>query len=704
MPSENIKIKVVGRCRPLTPEEIAKGSKSVVNIQGKDKIIINAAGKEQSYSLDSAFGADSKNADIYESKCDALLHRALEGYNITIMAFGATGSGKSYLMSGNEEDPGIVPLLSQKLFQNLKQRTGKEYMVTASFLEIMDEKMLDLLNPHNNPMTLRQHIIKGIFVDGLSEMVVQSAEDLAQLYDQGLHARCIGAADVKAHRERAHAIFTITVEQKEHQSSKIGVRSTITLVELAGCEISESANHTVVAGNQGILKVLSALGDSKQKGGHVPYRESLVTRLLQDSLGGNCITLMLVTVSSRDKAYQETHTALQYAQYTKTIQNHVKMNLDDTQDIISELRHEISKLRNKITSASEPNRDDVAKMEDLIKDLQLAKKQTWEEKERLSGQYEEERKINLANKGVLEWVMDSMKKGSRELQEKILLLQKERDLISEQYKAKRKDVDELKEDLQKKIMDYTKYTESKKSESETKKLVTAIHELKERLKRETEALRKIKDNLSLVQARQQQEREHARAQMTGMKGNAELRQKVELEERKRMEQEHKAMIDEEMEKSKLDVESELAEIQMREADGYKYSTKEGAELERTLAQLRADKPVIAMKLQTMQKEKEYVEAELEDVYRMHNEQLELQQLQHYQTFRRYREMFEEQKAAIDQRYRQLLEDCIQDSVFLSSRNSELATENQSLKQYIAVMKDAITKLGGKIPSAVDLNG
>ncbi|PVD34448.1 hypothetical protein C0Q70_05721 [Pomacea canaliculata] len=625
-PSENIKIKVVGRCRPLTPEEIAKGSKSVVNIQGKDKIIINAAGKEQSYSLDSAFGADSKNADIYESKCDALLHRALEGYNITIMAFGATGSGKSYLMSGNEEDPGIVPLLSQKLFQNLKQRTGKEYMVTASFLEIMDEKMLDLLNPHNNPMTLRQHIIKGIFVDGLSEMVVQSAEDLAQLYDQGLHARCIGAADVKAHRERAHAIFTITVEQKEHQSSKIGVRSTITLVELAGCEISESANHTVVAGNQGILKVLSALGDSKQKGGHVPYRESLVTRLLQDSLGGNCITLMLVTVSSRDKAYQETHTALQYAQYTKTIQNHVKMNLD------------------------------------LIKDLQLAKKQTWEEKERLSGQYEEERKINLANKGVLEWVMDSMKKGSRELQEKILLLQKERDLISEQYKAKRKDVDELKEDLQKKIMDYTKYTESgKKSESETKKLVTAIHELKERLKRETEALRKIKDNLSLVQARQQQEREHARAQMTGMKGNAELRQKVELEERKRMEQEHKAMIDEEMEKSKLDVESELAEIQMREADGYKYSTKEGAELERTLAQLRADKPVIAMKLQTMQKEKEYVEAELEDVYRMHNEQLELQQLQHYQTFRRYREMFEEQKAAIDQRYRQLLEDCIQDS-------------------------------------------
>nr|KAG5698517.1 hypothetical protein BaRGS_023220 [Batillaria attramentaria] len=400
----------------------------------------------------------------------------MDGYNVTIMAFGATGSGKSYLMAGNDQDPGIAPLVIQQLFQHMRQKSNKEFMVTASFVEV-------------------------------------------------------GAW--------AHAIFTITVEQKERQSSKVG--------------------------------------DVKQ----------LTVQIQKFWL---------------DKSYQKTNSALQYATFARSIKNHVRMNLDDTQDTVAELRQEISRLRDKIAGSTEPSRDDVAKMEDLVSDLQLAKKQTWEEKERQSARFEEERKINLANKGILEWVMDSMKKGNRELQEKILLLQKERD---------------------------------------------------------------------------------------------------QLEERKRMEQEHKAMVEEEMEQAKRDLENDMAEIQMREAEGHQYSTKEGAQLEKALAELKADKPVIAMKLQTLQQEKEHLVTELEGVYAMHKEQLELQQLQHYQTFRSYREMFEEQKAAIDQRYRHLLEDCIQDAVFLSSRNSELTAENQSLKQQIAEMKDVVTKLGGKIPSSVD---
>ncbi|KAK7485572.1 hypothetical protein BaRGS_00023147, partial [Batillaria attramentaria] len=702
-PSENVSIRVVGRCRPLTAEEVDKGGKSVVKTSGGDKLVVEAAGKEQSYSLDGAFGPDSKNAQIFHDKCDSVLQRAMDGYNVTIMAFGATGSGKSYLMAGNDQDPGIAPLVIQQLFQHMRQKSNKEFMVTASFVEILDEKMMDLLNPHNNPMAVRQHVIKGIFVDGLSEMVARTGEELGELYEQGRRARRIGSSDINAHRARAHAIFTITVEQKERQSSKVGVRSTITLAELAGCEAADSADPKVLAGTQGILNVLSALGDSKQKGGHIPYRESVVSRLLQDSLGGNAITLMLVAVSPLDKSYQKTNSALQYATFARSIKNHVRMNLDDTQDTVAELRQEISRLRDKIAGSTEPSRDDVAKMEDLVSDLQLAKKQTWEEKERQSARFEEERKINLANKGILEWVMDSMKKGNRELQEKILLLQKERDQLSLQYKEKRQVVDALKEELQHKINDYTKFTESgKKSESETKKLVGAIHELKERQKRETEALKRIKEQLRAVQDRQQKEREDAHTQMN----------KVELEERKRMEQEHKAMVEEEMEQAKRDLENDMAEIQvrlrehqfllyihMREAEGHQYSTKEGAQLEKALAELKADKPVIAMKLQTLQQEKEHLVTELEGVYAMHKEQLELQQLQHYQTFRSYREMFEEQKAAIDQRYRHLLEDCIQDAVFLSSRNSELTAENQSLKQQIAEMKDVVTKLGGKIPSS-----
>lgn len=674
----------------------------MVKVSGGDKIVVEAAGKEQTFSLDGAYGPDAKNSQIYQEKCDSFVQRALEGYNVTIMAFGATGSGKSYLMNGSEQDSGIAPTVIKQLFHHLRQRSNKEFMVTASFVEMLDEKMTDLLNPHNNPMTVRQQVIKGIFVDGLSEMVAQSAEELSQLYEQGRRARRMGATDIKAHRARAHAMFTITVEQKERQSSKVGVRSNIMLVELAGCETRDSADPKVLAGTQGVVNVLTALGDPKKKGGHVPYRESVVTRLLQDSLGGNAMTLMFVTVSPLDKAYQSTQSALHYGQFAKTVKNHARMNLDDTQDTIAELRQDISKLRDKIASAPEPNRDDVAKMEDLVSDLQLAKKQTWEEKERLSAQYEEQRKIHLANRGILEWVMDSMKKGNREMHEQILLLQKERDQLSIQYREKRHVVDGLKEELQQKIKDYTKYTESgKKSESETKRLVTAIHDLKERQKRETETLKKIKEQLRGVQERQQKERENASAQITAIKGNAEMRQKVEMEERHRLEKEHKVMVEEEMERTRLDMENEVAEIQVREAEGYQYTTKEGAQLEKTLAELKADKPVVAMKIQMLQEEKDHLARELEQVYRMHHEQLELQQLQHYQTFRSYREMFEEQKAAIDQRYRKLLEDCIQDSVFLSSRNSDLTAENQSLKQQIGELKDVVTKLGGKIPSSID---
>ncbi|KAL8593853.1 hypothetical protein ACOMHN_018065 [Nucella lapillus] len=686
MPSENVHVKVIGRCRPLTTEEVDKGGKSVVKVTG-DKIVVEAAGKEQTYSLDGAYGPDAKNGQIYQEKCDTFVQRALEGYNVTIMAFGATGSGKSYLMNGSDQDTGIAPMVIKQLFHHLRQRNNKEFMVTASFVEILDEKMTDLLNPHNNPMTVRQHVIKGIFVDGLSEMVAGTAEELSQLYEQGRRARRMGATDIKAHRARAHAVFTMTVEQKERQSSKVGVRANITVVELAGCEASDSADPKVLAGTQG---------------GHVPYRESVVTRLLQDSLGGNAMTLMLVTVSLLDKAYQSTQSTLQYGQFAKTVKNHARMNLDDTQDLIAELRQDISKLRDKIASAPEPNRDDVAKMEDLVSDLQLAKKQTWEEKERLSAQHEQQRKIHLANRGILEWVMDSMKKGNREMQENILLLQKERDQLSMQYKEKRRGVDALKDELQQKIKNYTKYTETgKQSESETKRLVTAIHDLKERQKRETESLKKIKDQLRAIQDKQQKERESASAQITAIKGNAEMRQKVEMEERQRLEKDHKIMVEEEVERTRLDVENEMAEIQVREAEGYQYTTKEGAQLEKTLAELKADKPVVAMKIQTLQEEKDHLARELEEVYRMHHEQLELEQLQHYQTFRSYREMFEEQKAAIDQRYRKLLEDCIQDAVFLSSRNSDLTEENQSLKQQVGELKDVVTKQGGKIPSSID---
>ncbi|KAH3830071.1 chromosome-associated kinesin KIF4-like [Dreissena polymorpha] len=697
---ESVAIKVIGRCRPLSSEETKKGLKPAASASG-DKIVV-LAGKEQSFGLDAAYAAQNGNNQIYKERCEALAQRALEGYNVTIIACGGAGSGKTMLMAGTEDDPGITPQFCRSVFELASKQSGKDFLISVSYLEICDEKMTDLLNPHSNPMSIRQHPTKGIFVDGLSELIVRSADEISQYFNQGARARKMGATDLRPHRPRAHAVFTIVIEQRERQSSKVGLRSVVHLVDAASMDSSHSSDPDVIAGLMGLHDVLNALGGPR-KGAAIPYRESNLTRYLQESLGGNAITTMMATVSPLDKAQQESVNTLTLSQYARAVKNKVKLNLDETNQIISELREEIGRLRDKIAAASEPNKEDVLKMEDLVRDLQIAKKQTWDEKQRASARYEEERKVNLANKGILDWVMDNMKKGNREVEDKIQTLQAEKERATVAYKDKRSSVDSLKAELQQKIAEYSKFAEKgKASESENKSRVTAIHKLKEALKQETEKLKHLKHALVEVQEKQNMEKQGAKSQMTNMKGSAELRQKVELEERHRLEEANKSLVTEELERVKLDVEAERAQIQARAANGKGYTAKEGEDLEVKVAEMVAEKSVVTLQIQCLQQEKARLARELEEIHRLHKEELELQQLQHYQTFRNYREMFEEQKAAIEQRYRHLLEDSIQDAIFLSARNNELTMENTELKHQVNEMKDVVTKLGGRLPKSVEI--
>ncbi|XP_002734593.1 uncharacterized protein LOC100366509, partial [Saccoglossus kowalevskii] len=449
--------------------------------------------------------------------------------------------------------------------------------------------------------------------------------------------------------------------------------------------------------------VIYTLGDSHTKSGHVPYRDSKLTRLLQDALGGNSYTCFFAVVSPADSCYTGSLQTLQYAQLVKNIHNTARKNVDESARVIKELREEISKIRDKLANVGpgqEANKEDVLRMQDLVHDLQVTKRQSWDEKEKLSLQYEDERKVNLANKGIIEWVMsDSAKKGNKEMQEKFLLMQKEKDQLLAEYKEKRKLVDEMKDNLQARIADYSKLAESgKASESETKTRVTAIHELKEKLKKESDSVKDVKRRLKELQEKHKREREEVRSENADLRNNSELRRKIEKEERQKQERENAAMLAEELDRMKIEIEHEKAQLQLKMAQGFNYTNQEIMQLESELIELRAERAVVTMQLQALDQEKQQLSNDVEKSYQQHKEELEIQQLQHFQTFRNYREVFEEQKAALEQRYRSLLEESIQDAVFLSTRNSELMQENQALKQEIAELKDRVSMGGGGKPS------
>lgn len=712
-------IAVAVRCRPFNENEKAQAATRVVKINGEKTIIHNpgptTGTKEHVFNFDHSYFWDTKNEQVFKDIGVPAVTNVINGINSSIIIYGQKSTGKDFTVAGGHDELGLVPRVCKEIFRLIEQfPSNTQFFVTASYAEVRHDILNDLLNPSGQDLKVSKHPQLGVFVEGLSELVCFNGEDLQELFEQGNRvSKILSNEHQNVARSRGSLLFCIDVQQKDLSNpDQPGLKSKLTIVNLADSDhmsegLDKQDSGPVEKSVNALTNIIAVIADSNSRSNHtLTFDQSKLTYILQESFGGNCQTFMIATVSPADSDFQETLATLQCASKAKIIQNSFTRNKIDNSKVIVELRAEISRLRDKLTDKNftkAPDREDVLQMEEKVRDLQVAKRQTWDEKERLSHQYEEERRINLANKGILGWVFDSMKKENKEMQEKLAVLRGEKDQLMIEYKERRKVVDEMKDELQNKITEYSKIVETGKNEEESKNKLQEIQEMKERLKQENDNLKQIKHKLKEIQEKQKLEKEEAKTQTSFLKGNTELRQRLQTEQRERFEKDNEATLTEEADRIKMESEQEKTDIQIKGAERTEYSTEKGVKLEIEIVELKAERSMMSLKIQAVENVKKRWQSDLELAYKQHKQETEVQQLQNFQTFRNYRTVFEEQKSAMEQRYRTLLEEAIQDAVFLSATNQDLMYENQHLKQDTAELKDKLCISGIRVDSPDDIS-
>uniref|UniRef100_A0A3B3WHN0 Kinesin family member 13Ba n=1 Tax=Poecilia mexicana TaxID=48701 RepID=A0A3B3WHN0_9TELE len=356
---------------------------------------------------------------VFQCLGESLLHNAFQGYNACIFAYGQTGSGKSYTMMGSGDQPGLIPRLCSALFERTKeeQREEESFTVEVSYMEIYNEKVRDLLDPKGGRQTLRvrEHKVLGPYVDGLSRLAVASYKDIESLMSEGNKSRTVAATNMNEESSRSHAVFNIILTHtlKDLKSGTSGEKvSRLSLVDLAGSEraaktgaagerLKEGSNINKSLTTLGlVISALAEQGTAKNKTKFVPYRDSVLTWLLKDCLGGNSRTAMVATVSPAADNYEETLSTLRYADRAKNIVNHAVVNEDPNARIIRELREEVEKLRVQLTQAESMKapelKERLEESEKLIQEMTY----TWEEKLRKTEEIAQERQKQLESLGI----------------------------------------------------------------------------------------------------------------------------------------------------------------------------------------------------------------------------------------------------------------------------------------------------------------
>ncbi|KAF8454469.1 kinesin motor domain-containing protein [Kalaharituber pfeilii] len=332
-------IKVVARFRPQNAVEIREGGEPVVTFHSEDTCEINSKEAAGSFTFDRVFGMSSKQADVFNFSIKSTVDDILNGYNGTVFAYGQTGAGKSYTMMGadidSEAHKGIIPRIVEQIFSAITNSPqSMEYTVRVSYMEIYMERIRDLLNPVNDNLPVHEDKARGVYVKGLLELYVSSVQEVYEVMRRGGAARSIAATNMNQESSRSHSIFVISISQKnvETGSAKNG---NLYLVDLAG---SEKVGKTGASGQtleeaKKINKSLSALGMvinalTDGKSTHIPYRDSKLTRILQESLGGNSRTTLIINCSPSSYNDAETLSTLRFGMRAKSIKNKAKVNAE----------------------------------------------------------------------------------------------------------------------------------------------------------------------------------------------------------------------------------------------------------------------------------------------------------------------------------------------------------------------------------------
>ncbi|PIK62575.1 putative kinesin-like protein KIF18A-like [Apostichopus japonicus] len=386
--ADNSNVRVVVRLRPMNDRETQANSNSIIHVLDENVLIfdpkpenspshfyhgkrvrhrnmLKRKNRDLRFAFDHVFDGSSTQDYVYENTTRTIVDSVLTGFNASVFAYGATGAGKTHTMLGaGSESPGVIYLTMVELYQKISaMQSEKSCNVTVSYLEVYNETVKDLIKP-SGPLAIRK-TQNGVLVSGLSVHKPKSAEELFQMLEFGNQNRTQHPTDANKQSSRSHAVFQVFVRQKDRTAglkADVGLAK-MSLIDLAG---SERATVTTNRGarfreganiNKSLLALgncINALADAKRKG-HVPYRNSKLTRLLKDSLGGNCKTVMIAAISPSHLSFEDTYNTLRYANRTKDIKTNLKRNIISVNyhvtkyaKIVDELRAEVAELKTKL--------------------------------------------------------------------------------------------------------------------------------------------------------------------------------------------------------------------------------------------------------------------------------------------------------------------------------------------------------------------